>query len=808
VASDGAGTARAEAGRATPAARTAADPPARPTRRRAPGAVVALAIFAGSLAVFFAPALSREVSFLYRDNGRMHLPHKRLVAEALSRGELPQWNPHGGLGFPLVGGAVDAVQHPFNALLVLLPFDVGFKAWTLLSFLLAAMGTFAWGGQLGLSRAASIGGGLAVSLGGYLVSSTDNLTYASALATLPLLVAAAHAFVARGGRLRLAAVGLASGLAAAAGDPQSWGIAVAALPAYAAAFVERAGARRRDLAWRGVGALAAAVVGAAPFVAPVVAWLPHSSRGDPLFWVELERYNLLPLRALEFAVPGLFHSERIGYWSTLYEAYASDQYTPLPWVASEYLGVVVLAFALFAAARSRRAALLLLAAAAFAWMAMGTNAGFGAIARHVPVLSGFRYAEKFAFFTALLTAAAAMHGVDAFGRGAGSRAFAWIAGGCGIVLAGAFLLGNAAPEAALALVGRPGRPAESAEFAANLFGGIAHAAGACLVVALLAALRDRLSPRARAVAAVAILAADLAVANRHAYVVSPASLTRPPSPFAAALAADPGRHRVVSPFGLDDAGPPPRHPFEWAGVRGAASLQSGWNVDYRVGNFEPYTGMIPARAMRFRLRTGSAGQLPMVGMWGVDHVVVPGDPSRAAEVRMPPPYEVALADPASGTFLLRAPHRPRAYLAEEIVSVDRRGAMEFVLDPASVGSARTVVEAPLPPAVAPSRGDARIVEDRPERVVVEVTAPGPAFLVLNDTFAPGWTATIGGAPAEISPANYLARGVWTPPGTSRVTFTYSTPGLASGWAIAAAGAGALLASWAVARRRRVDLSDA
>ena len=97
----------------------AAAPPERPAaaagRPRAAGAP------GRGVARVFPPAVLGPGQFLSRDNGRMHAPVKRLVAEELRRGRLPEWNPYGGLGYPMVGGAVDAVQHPFNLLFLALP---------------------------------------------------------------------------------------------------------------------------------------------------------------------------------------------------------------------------------------------------------------------------------------------------------------------------------------------------------------------------------------------------------------------------------------------------------------------------------------------------------------------------------------------------------------------------------------------------------------------------------------------------------------------------------------------------------------
>jgi uncharacterized membrane protein YfhO len=81
-----------------------------------------------------------------------------------------------------------------------------------------------------------------------------------------------------------------------------------------------------------------------------------------------------------------------------------------------------------------------------------------------------------------------------------------------------------------------------------------------------------------------------------------------------------------------------------------------------------------------------------------------------------------------------------------------------------------------------------------------VAAEGAGLLVLNDVFTTGWTAEVDGRPAEIVPANYLARGVWVPAGAHRVAFRYRTPGLLAGWLILAGG-GLVLALLAWRERR-------
>lgn len=58
-------------------------------------------------------------------------------------------------------------------------------------------------------------------------------------------------------------------------------------------------------------------------------------------------------------------------------------------------------------------------------------------------------------------------------------------------------------------------------------------------------------------------------------------------------------------------------------------------------------------------------------------------------------------------------------------------------------------------------------------VIVDVTNnPGRAILVLNDTYYPGWQASLDGENVAIYPANINFRAVVIPAGTHRVVFTY------------------------------------
>ncbi len=71
--------------------------------------------------------------------------------------------------------------------------------------------------------------------------------------------------------------------------------------------------------------------------------------------------------------------------------------------------------------------------------------------------------------------------------------------------------------------------------------------------------------------------------------------------------------------------------------------------------------------------------------------------------------------------------------------------------------------------------------DARDEVAFEVQAVAPVFLVLADTFAPGWTATLDGVEVPIHPAYHAFRSVLIPTaGHHLVQFHYRPPGFRTG----------------------------
>jgi hypothetical protein len=152
---------------------------------------------------------------------------------------------------------------------------------------------------------------------------------------------------------------------------------------------------------------------------------------------------------------------------------------------------------------------------------------------------------------------------------------------------------------------------------------------------------------------------------------------------------------------------------------------------------------------------------------------------------------------------------PRAFLVSGVAPASGpEDALSQLLAPGFDPRRSVVVESDPPLRPVPSEGeapgDARITAYQTERVVVRAEAAAPSWLVLTDSFDPGWTATRASAmgdrePVEILPADGLFRAIPLPAGTWEVEFRYRARGFRLGAVI---GAATLVLAFWLARRWR------
>jgi hypothetical protein len=121
---------------------------------------------------------------------------------------------------------------------------------------------------------------------------------------------------------------------------------------------------------------------------------------------------------------------------------------------------------------------------------------------------------------------------------------------------------------------------------------------------------------------------------------------------------------------------------------------------------------------------------------------------------------------------------PRALVVHQArVIEDAEARLKALLDPDF--DPRSEVILSDPPLQNPAEGqktgseEAAILRQGPDRVIIEVKTARPGYLVLADTYYPGWRAAVDGAPARILPANHAFRAVEIDAGEHTVVFEYA-----------------------------------
>jgi hypothetical protein len=165
--------------------------------------------------------------------------------------------------------------------------------------------------------------------------------------------------------------------------------------------------------------------------------------------------------------------------------------------------------------------------------------------------------------------------------------------------------------------------------------------------------------------------------------------------------------------------------------------------------------------------------------------VVPGPPTvplygPAARPELPPftIYENPTAFPRAWV-VPGAERMPAGRAAEALDECDFRRTVLLTTDD------------PLPPAAGPV-GAARVVEHRPNRVVVRVDGGGGGYLVLADVWYPGWVCRIDGQEVPVYRADHAFRAVALPAGSAEVVFSFEPRSYRVGWWVSCAALAVLL----------------
>lgn len=729
-------------------------------------------------------------------------------AEAFVRmvaaGVPPLWDAGVSFGQPFLANANTQVFYPFTWLNLLLRPWTFYAAYLGAHLLLLGSGVYALGRRLGLARFSAWSAAAVAMLSGPALSLGNLWNHLGAFAWLPwALVASEAAFGRRPGRaVLLWAASLAAALLA--GSPDMAAMAALLSAANAARHAARDGpwrvAGRRALLSLG-GAVALAAVAAGAQVLPSLELALRSGRGAGDHALR-SYWSLHPAALAQAAVPLEWSALSPSRGAGLALAEARE-----PLLLSVYLGLPALGLALaglLLGGRGGMRGLLATAAAAGIVVALGRyTPAYEALLAVLPPLRLLRFPAKAMVLTALATGALAGMGVEAIGRGAPrGRLLAWTAstGGLALAIAGGLAAAGLAPA-----------PTASPWLSV----------AAALAVAAAGALGLRWPRRAGLLARCAALVAvaDLAVAHRGLNPTAPREFFRYRPPALDGILQDDQRRLFVVDYQADTglsqrllgrsepylvpstAG---RRPPPWVGALALRTypippVASAWGFAQSYSRdllgIQPRgLALLNAAAIR---SLGSPAHLRLLRLGAVGHVLTLHDAA---------PEGLVAGGTAPGPFLepiriYRVPDPlPRAYAVSGVRVADGAAAVAELLS-ASFDPTREIV-LPEGSARAPDAAfaaAARIVDQRPDRVRLDIEASGPGHAVLVDAHDPGWRASVDGAPAPLLRANLAFRAVPIPAGRHVVEMAYRPASLTVGLALSAAALASAGALWARAR---------
>ena len=779
-------------------------PMERPVSRVELRTFLAVSVLIGITLAFYHGLWLPGLVLIKRDAFRVFLPFKHYVIERLSAGELPQWFPYEALGRPFIGITTTGVFHPFTALYFLLPVHDAYRASTLLSCLLAALGAFTLGRVLHFSRAGALVAGIAFTLSGYVVSMTDNLVYLYSICLLPFFCAAIEKALV-GSRPWVVAPAALWATVFLNGDVQTGYyyifIALAWMLARAPGSYWDAG-RRIVL----VGLLAALLAGVQ--LGPAWAIFVNSERVHPtLFQQEAFGWSTHPFRLLTVFTAPIGQNALPAKADGFFYSGLLEKYIGYFWAESLYLGIPVIGLALLGTWQRRDLRMLALLGCLALVLSLGRYGGlYEVFYRVVPLWSVFRYPEKLmgvVSFTATMLAGA---GFDALRAGHG-RTMPWFLSAALCIAVGAGLstdtiavwMSTHREAVARAVTSSDVSDISDAlnqeviDSAAQAF---LFSAAAALGVGMVAAGLKRRAIRSELLLAflIALIALDLSRADLGVYHTGPVEAATFNPPLVEALKARegtlvPGRFRLVT---LEESRVTIPAQLEHAvGFSTAAlvarrqALDALHSAEFHIESAKRYlTGYKTDLLATIQQRIG----LQAAGRLNVAYYI--GLPSRLKDPRNAPELVSGLMDYDLVLFRNPAPIKPRAYLSRQ----PERAASP--VDPARL-FVRTdflngevdVIETSGAMLPGPSTGGTATIERYAhEEIRVHVKTPQPAVLILLDAFDQGWTATLEtGAALPIMKANALVRAVVVPAGAHVVTFRYETPLLHAGAAASLVG---------------------
>ncbi len=774
--------------------------------------LIATLILLSSSALFFYNLLGERALLTERDLAAYFIPPRFFWVESLKQGDLPLWNPYQFTGHPFLANPQHGLLYPPNAILLLLPFDIAFNAIIVLHFFLTGIFTYFLLRDLKASPTGSLISGLTMMLGGYLLSVHSLLNTLLSVTWTPLILLFFRRAMMKPAFKNILITSVAITLSFLGGGVEivygNFLVMLVILVLLPPADPFTPGKKfkgffslyLRRIQTLSVLSLVFVFLSAVQLLPFLELWI-HSIRGQGITYHEATIWSFAPRDILLFFLPDAY-----GYFLDIKKYWVTQC-----WLKTMYTGGLpfILSFFFFAFGTQRNLFLFLMFFSLF--LSLGQhNPLYPFVYKYVPFFNGIRYPVKFLYIFILCLAITAGLGFERFrecSKERGSRAFKHLP--MIFSLLSAFVLlslvsGHGALEEFLKT-----RGFDFPEFNrldVNLY----HAKRFFFYLTLFFLLMRvgfEVGWKGWVKGLLLLFLITDLFGNMGFYGKERTSDYFKPTRVTEIIASDPTTFRVFTTARTTQMETPvlfvSETPFD---VLKEKNLPS-FSLLYR---FRDIWGVDVIRLKRgddlYRAFTGlpSISASNLSNLYGIKYVV-------SVTPIEDPDYELVYAriEGLAGeredllkenTIKLYRYRQPvqRAWLVNEPQVMDSQTILS-VLTKKDFQPFRTVlIEGPLPKTGQPQggpggNGKVEILSETNNRILLKAETERDCFLVLSDTYYPGWKVFVDGEEKEILRANYHFRAVPLEKGRHRIEFVYAPFSFKVGAALTLTGIGGIIA---------------
>lgn len=715
----------------------------------------------------------------FRDLGLYFYPMRFSLAQSFKVGELPLWDRHVAMGFPLLADFQSGTFYLPHLFYFFLPFFTAVRVLFFFHYLVAAIGSYLVCRQWDYPPYLAMIGAIVFTFGGVIVSLTNLLNHFQSAVWLPWLIFAGERTF-KYGRWRdfvgLIAVALAQFLA---GSPEIYVMSMALL-FLSAARIKAQDRNSRDRVFLLIVAANVLVIGLSMVqVLPTVELLLQSRRPGRIPYGETTMWSLNPLYLINIFF--LDKEADANFFTGLRLFFVRD----IPFFISYYMGQITLfGVSSWLYYSSRKEKIVLLGGILTTLiLALGRHTPvYFYLFEYVPLFGFIRFPEKYFFLTYGLLIFIAIKGLHQFLENEndnrdGRKIPLFIVGLVLVFLSTVYVLCRFNPENFLDLFQGSGLGPDSLPSMLERLSHFLYSLErqillliAVFVLFLLYRLRKIGSPVFRALAVILVFM-DLASAHRpYQFLFDPEALKEKPRILAA---PDPQPHRLFSSL-------PYLHPSIYTFKQRAfgETIAAQWSSLFpNSGIFYGFDYLQETDALgrySYDLFLRVAKDLPpnrfypFLGALNVKYIssFTPLPDGKITLVGHFPEYPL---------WLYRVDRVvPRLYIVPKVVveenpstALGRLSSLDF--DPFK----EVILERPL--SISPDKGfqaQASITQYTNQRVAIKTSLKGSGVLVLADAFYPGWRVYVDGKKEKILRANFFFRGVSLSAGEHLVDFRY------------------------------------